>query len=189
MITPAINQKQISFTAYNSLMVDTVKKAVKEKKAVIHCAYSGDIFSSSKNNRPSIEHIKPHHDGGQNKDFNFLPVKRKINSERGHMPLPEYILVHPEIIENVKRTICEVARLKSAKFDGKKWAKEVIETFSKEAKTEIKIDIETIGSPIYIEDAVKKTKPKNNTLQKAENDTKTSFQKQLEAIMHKLKSD
>ena len=179
----ACSSFNISFTGYRSTMVDTVKKAVKEQKAAIHCAYSGDLFTNSKKHRPSIEHIKPHTDGGADKDFNFLPVIREINSERGHIPLPEYVKNHPETIENVKRTILEVARLKSAKFDGKKWAQEVIQTFSKESKINLDIDLNQVKSTIYIEDAVKKPKIKP---EKIETEFKTQFQKQLEEILKKL---
>ncbi len=176
----------ISFRGYKSIMVDTVKKAIEDEKLTIHCAYSGDVFTSSKKRRPSIEHIKPHTDGGENKDYNFLPVNRKTNSERGCTPLPEYIEVNPQVIENVKRTISEVARLKSENFDGKKWAKEAMKTFSEEAKTKIDVDLDSIDSTIYIENTIKKTNPK---IEQIKEETTNPFQKQLEQVLKQLEKE
>lgn len=177
-------QKPISFTSYKSVMVETVNKAVHDKVATIHCAYSGEILSNAKNQRATIEHVKAHADEGLNYDFNFLLVKRKYNQLRACIPLDEYIKVHPEIVENTKITIAEVARLKSKRFDGIKWAREAIENFFKETHIWLKIDLDNIGPTIFVNDKIKKPK---TVIEKVEPKiVKKTFQQQLEEVKKKL---
>ena len=96
------------------------------------CSYSGQQFEQG--DTKTLEHIVPEIRGGEKKLSNLIVVKRSINSKRSAIPLGEFMNKHPEVQENILRTLEE---LKGKIIDGINWAQEVRKTLYKETKKEI----------------------------------------------------
>lgn len=82
----SFNSKQVAFTGYPSKIkyIDDIKQ----------CAYSGKTMSPDNPQLyPSAEHILPHSIGGDdlNIDINYFVVSSEANSDRGHMPLLDFL--------------------------------------------------------------------------------------------------
>ena len=53
----------------------------------------------------SVEHIKPKSKGGKDNISNYAMSDRLINSERGNMPLENWIKIHPDYLQNMKNYV------------------------------------------------------------------------------------
>jgi hypothetical protein len=61
--------------------------------------YTGKII---KENKKSIEHIKPKSKGGASKLFNYAIVEKSLNFERGNMDLKNWFKIHPNYKNNAR---------------------------------------------------------------------------------------
>ncbi|MGD9581233.1 MAG: hypothetical protein AB7V50_07660 [Vampirovibrionia bacterium] len=79
---------QINFTGYETALKD-IKKLLKDG-----CAYTGVPMvrhSNDQHQQVSAEHIFPHSRGGRNSDFNYLLAASRPNSDRGSLPLIDFL--------------------------------------------------------------------------------------------------
>ena len=102
------------------------------KKLFKTCAYSGEGFEQ--HDTKTIEHIKPLSEGGKNEYANFLVVKRSWNEKRSSKSLGQFIKEHPEVQENIVRT---VNSQEGKTIEGINWSKEVRETLRREIGRDI----------------------------------------------------
>lgn len=102
------------------------------KKMFKTCSYSGENFEPR--NTKTIEHIKPISQGGKNEYSNYLVVKSSWNEKRSSIPLGEFIRQHPEVEENIIRT---VNSLEGKAIEGIDWASEVKKTLKEEIGRDI----------------------------------------------------
>ena len=133
MIQALLNQNALVNFGYKSVM----KHIATDRH--VHCAYGGEELS--RKNPATAEHIKPKYYGGACSDSNYLPVCEKHNGERGHIPLNEYVVSHPQIWENIKRAILELRNVVAPNFDGPSWAKNVKKAVETEAKKPLEINV------------------------------------------------
>lgn len=111
---------KILFYTFNNCSF-TSKKTF--RKQFDKCAYSGENFE--RYDTATIEHIIPSVCGGKNEYSNYLVVKRSRNMQRSDTPLDEYIEKHPEVKENIIKSV----NSKEGKIiEGINWAEEVKKT-------------------------------------------------------------
>ncbi|MDD3594483.1 MAG: hypothetical protein PHX18_07645 [Candidatus Gastranaerophilales bacterium] len=97
------------------------------KQMFDRCAYTGKVFT--RNNPRSVEHIVPHSfEGSLNHVSNYLIVAKSINSQRGNMPLDEFLRQHPSFEKNIVET---VKSKHGIVVEGIVWADEVRKTLAK----------------------------------------------------------
>lgn len=103
----------------------------KFKKMFKTCAYSGENFEPR--NTKTLEHIIPEIRGGKELP-NLIVVKRSWNGLRSAEGLDEFIKKHPQVEENIRKT---VTSLEGKIIDGINWAKEVKKTLLEEIGRDI----------------------------------------------------
>lgn len=84
--------------------------------------YTGRFVKES--NR-SVEHILPKSKGGKNNIKNYAMSNKKINSERGNMPMQSWIKLHPNFLKNMKNYVLKYF---NKNIDGIKHGEEVAKT-------------------------------------------------------------
>ena len=102
------------------------------KKLFKTCAYSNENFEP--HNTKTLEHIIPEIRGGKKELPNLIVVKRSWNGLRSAEGLGEFIKKHPQIEENIRKT---VTSLEGQIIDGINWAQEVKKTLLKEIGRDI----------------------------------------------------
>jgi hypothetical protein len=103
------------------------------------CAYGGERLSII--NKATAEHVKPRSLGGPSNDFNYLPVCKLHNGERGNTPLDIYLKSHPQAWENIKRSILALRDVVTENFNGKIWAQNIQKVVETEAKRPLNLNI------------------------------------------------
>lgn len=102
------------------------------KKLFKVCAYSGENFAPR--DTKTLEHIVPEIRGGKKELKNLIVVKRSWNGLRSAEGLGEFINKHPQVEENIRKT---VKALEGKIIDGINWAEEVKKTFLEEIGRDI----------------------------------------------------
>ena len=97
------------------------------KKLFNTCAYSGENFEQR--DTKTIEHVVPQARGGKNEYSNYLIVKRSVNQNRSNIPLGEYIKSHPEMKDNIIKT---VNSMDGQIIEGINWSDEIKKTLTGE---------------------------------------------------------
>lgn len=88
----------------------------------------------------SIEHLTPHSQKEEmekrgidvNDLGNFVPVGKKLNKERGHIPLKEWFRRHPDYFQNAHEALKEYEKVDSPSINGKKWVEDIKKTLNRE---------------------------------------------------------
>ena len=76
----------------------------------------------------STEHILPKSKGGKNNIVNYAMVERNLNSDRGNIPLKQWLNIHPDFLQNMQNYI---KKYWDIIIDGKQYGKEIQQTLSK----------------------------------------------------------
>ena len=108
----------------------------------------------------SIEHITPASKDGDNTLANFMLVSRDWNSDRGNIPLPEYIQKHPNIPKYTQQYTEDIIKaIKNGKLPDSNWYPYVLkEKLYNESRGLIDI---SLGNYDISEDDAMKTAPDN----------------------------
>lgn len=92
----------------------------KFKRMFAVCAYSGQPFKTG--DTRTLEHIIPKDRGGDSSLGNLIVVRRQINGLRSDEFLGDFINKHPEVLDNILKTL---KRLKGKIIEGINWAEDV----------------------------------------------------------------
>ena len=115
----------------------------------------------------SIEHIKPDSLGGENLLDNFMLASASANSLRGNMPLPDFIEMFPNIVQNCQKYIEDIIRVihKGGLKGHQAYPYKVAKTLETESEGLIKLNLSSFG---YTEEEalILERKPKYKTREK-----------------------
>lgn len=100
--------------------------------------YTGKRFDNKKNSDVNIEHLILYDDRIEefnsgfnvNSLFNFVPIRIKVNSERGHTPIKEWYRKNPQYLKNSRNALIEYEKVDTPIINGKEWVKGLKETLN-----------------------------------------------------------
>jgi hypothetical protein len=101
----------------------------KLKDVATTCAYLAEPFT--KNNKATVEHIKPFSRGGASTLSNYLAVMAKPNQQRGNIAFDLWLTKMPQIAKNIQDYL---DKMRGIIIDGQDYVKVVVPTLNKESK-------------------------------------------------------
>ena len=69
------------------------------------------VYKIIKNTEPTIEHIIPFSESGDNKARNLLVMCSDCNTIRGDISYDDFIQAHPEMLQNIKKYFADIKRV------------------------------------------------------------------------------
>lgn len=98
------------------------------KDVVDLCAYTGKRLARDKR---TLEHIRPHSQGGASSLANYLMTEGPLNHERGNMPFDKWLKSKPGIAGHIQNYL---NKLRGIKIDGQDYVEAVKRSLNEEAR-------------------------------------------------------